>query len=279
MSSSIHLLLTNDVALTSSHLANTDTYTWGPRSGEPALKGQPDRSSRRICEPMNAFTRRLALLGHSVQRPFLRRRLGRVVLEELDGVPLVVLPEVFNPVLFRTGKVLARTVASSPWAQPRPEGSRALDLGTGSGVGAVFAARRGYRQVIAVDLNPEAVRCARLNALLNGLEDRIEARHGDLFAPVAGESFDLVLFNPPFFRGEPRSRFDLAWRGTDVLERFAAGLPAVLAPDGVALLLLSTDGDGPTLLDALRRGGFTIDVAASRDFGNEAVTVYAVRRI
>lgn len=226
---------------------------------------------------MNALTRRLTLLGHALQRPFLRRRLGRIALETLDGVPLIVLPEVFNPVLFRTGTVLARAVASSPWAQPRTEGARALDLGTGSGVGAVFAARRGYR-VTAVDLNPEAVRCARLNALLNGLEDRIEAREGDLFAPVAGATFDLVLFNPPFFRGTPRSRLDLAWRGTDVLERFASGLPAALAPDGLALLLLSTDGDSPALLDALEREGFAIESAARRDFGNEVVTVHAVRK-
>jgi len=226
---------------------------------------------------MNFLTRRLALLGHRLQRPLLRRRLGRVVLEEVDGLPLIVLPEVFNPALFRTGAVLAYTVASSPWAAPRSESSRALDLGTGSGVGAVFAARRGHR-VVAVDLNPEAVRCARLNALLHRQEDRIEVREGDLLAPVAGESFDLILFNPPFFRGIPKSRFDLAWRGTDVLERFAAGLPAALAPGGVALLLLSTDGDGPALLDALRRQGLTHEPAVRRDFGNEVVTVYAVRR-
>ena len=226
---------------------------------------------------MNFLTRRMALFGYAFQRPFLRRRLGRIRLEEVDGVPLIVLLEVFNPVVFRTGTVLARTVASSPWARPRTEASRALDLGTGSGVGAVFAARRGYR-VVAVDLNPEAVRCARMNALLHHLDDRIEAREGDLFAPVAGETFDLILFNPPFFRGAPRSRIDLAWRGTDVLERFAAGLPAALAPDGVALLLLSTDGDGPALLDALASGGFAIEPAARQDFGNEVVTVHAVRR-
>ena len=226
---------------------------------------------------MNFLTRRLALLGHRLQRPLLRRRLGRIVLEEVDGLPLIVLPEVFNPALFRTGSVLAHTVDSSPWAAPRSESSRALDLGTGSGVGAVFAARRGYR-VVAVDLNPEAVRCARLNALLHRLDERIEVREGDLFAPVAGESFDLVLFNPPFFRGVPKSRLDLAWRGTDVLERFAAGLPAALAPGGVALLLLSTDGDGPALLDALGRQGLKHEPAVRRDFGNEVVTVYAARR-
>jgi HemK-related putative methylase len=225
---------------------------------------------------MKALGRRLSLLSNSVQRPFLRRRLGRVVLEHVDGVPLIVLPEVFNPVVFRTGTLLGQTVADSPWAVPQA-GSRALDLGTGSGVGSVFAARRGYR-VVAVDLNPAAVRCVRLNALLNGIEERVEARQGDLFGPVTGEVFDLILFNPPFFRGIPRNALDFAWRGTDVLERFAAGLPAALAPGGTLLLLLSTDGDCDTLLAALRDQGFSIATAARRDFGNEVVTIHAVRR-
>jgi HemK-related putative methylase len=225
---------------------------------------------------MNALTRCLTLLGHSVQRPLMRRRLGRVALEEIDGVPLVVLPQVFNPVLFRTGEILARTVASSLFAAPDGEG-RALDLGTGSGAGAVFEARRGFR-VTAVDLNPQAVRCARVNALLNHLEDRIEVREGDLFAPVAGERFDLVYFNPPFFRCAPRDRLDLAWRGTDVLERFAAGLPEALTERGTALLCLSTDGDGEALLADLRCGGFSIETAARKDLGNEVVTVHAARR-
>lgn len=221
------------------------------------------------------LSHRLSLLGNSLRRPFLRRRLGKVVLEHVDGIPIIVLPEVFNPVVFRTGALLGRTIASSPLAAGSPV-SRALDLGTGSGVGAVFAARRGHR-VVAVDVNPEAVRCVRLNALLNGLEDRIEARRGDLFGPVAGEAFDLILFNPPFFRGTPRNALDHAWRGNDVLERFAAGLPAALAPGGTLLLLLSTDGDGDTLLALLRNLGFTLETAARRDFGNEVVTVHAAR--
>src|SRR4051812_989685 len=109
---------------------------------------------------MNAATRLVSSLGLAVWRPFLRRRLGRVALEEIDGVPLVVLPEVFNPAVFRTGALLARAVAA--WTPPpelRPEEVRVLDLGTGSGVGALFAARRGFRAV-AVDVNPQAVRCA-----------------------------------------------------------------------------------------------------------------------
>lgn len=225
----------------------------------------------------NTLARGLIRLGYGLQRPLLRRRLGRVVLEHVDGVPLLVLPEVFNGVLFRTGEILARAVAASPLAEPGSASVRALDLGTGSGIGAVFAARRGFR-VVAVDLNPEAVRCARLNAMLNRLEDRIEVREGDLFTPVAGERFDLILFNPPFFQGAPKGTLDLAWRGTDVLERAAAGLPASLAPDGTALVVLSTDGEGESFLNALSVSGLDHQTVVRRDFGNEVVTVHALRK-
>lgn len=224
---------------------------------------------------MNTATRLVSSLGYALWRPILRRRLGRVSLEEIDGVALVVLPEVFNPAVYRTGTLLARAVTS--WTPPRHSEIRVLDLGTGSGIGSVFAARRGFRAV-AVDVNPEAVRCARINALLHHLEEKIDVRQGDLFSPVAGERFDLVLFNPPFFRGEPAGDLDRAWRGTDVLERFAAGLPEALAADGTALLCLSTDGDGDALLASLRDGGFWIETAVQQDFGNEIVTVHAARR-
>jgi methylase of polypeptide subunit release factors len=236
-----------------------------------------DRAST-IEEPLGGvrvgrLARLASLAWLHARRPFLERRIRRPVLERIDGLPFVVLPEVLNPVVFRSGAFLAQTVAALPAAAPG-RGARALDMGTGSGVGAVFAARRGF-QVVGVDLNPDAVRCARANVLLNGLEERIEIRHGDLFAPVAGERFDLVLWNPPFFRGEPRSRFDLAWRATDVMERFAAGLPEVLTPDGVALVLVSTDGDAAGMIGALAAQGFALAAAARRHFGSEIMTVYS----
>jgi HemK-related putative methylase len=224
---------------------------------------------------MNLLTRALAFAWLYLKRPFLLPRVRRPVLERIDGVPLVSLPDVLNPVVFRSGELLAHTAASSPLAEPT--GGKALDMGTGSGAGAVFLARRGWR-VVAVDLNPEAVRCARVNALLNRLEDSIDVRQGDLFSPVAGERFDLILFNPPFFRGAPRGLFDLAWRSPDVLERFAAGLPEALADRGRALVLLSTDGDSAGMLRALEAHGLRAEPAARRDYGNEVMTIYDVRK-
>lgn len=224
---------------------------------------------------MNGLTRALTLTWLYARMPFLVRRIARPVLERIDGVSLVSVPDVLNPVVFRSGELLARTVASSPLAEPGA--NRALDMGTGTGVGALFLARRGWR-VAAVDINPEAVRCAKANALLNGLEDRIEVRQGDLFAPVEGERFDLILFNPPFFRGEPKGLFDMAWRGTDVMERFAAGLPKALTPEGRALVLLSTDGDPGGMLKAFAANGLRVETAVERDYGNEIMTIYDVRQ-
>ena len=217
--------------------------------------------------------RALAFAWLYLKRPFLLPRVRKPVLEQIDGVPLVSIPDVLNPVVFRSGELLACTVAASPLAEP---GGRALDMGTGSGVGAVFLARRGW-QVTAVDVNPEAVRCARINALLNRLEDRIDVRQGDLFGPVEGERFDLILFNPPFFRGEPKGLFDLAWRATDVLERFAAGLSGALTGQGRALILLSTDGDADGMLRALEANGLSHEPAVRKNYGNEVMTIYEVR--
>ncbi len=151
-----------------------------------------------------------------------------------------------------------------------------LDMGTGSGVGAVFAARRADR-VVAVDINPHAVRCARINALLNGVEGTVEVREGNLFAPVAGERFDLILFNPPYFRGAPRDPLDHAWRSLDVVERFATELRHHLTPAGYALVVLSTDGDTPAFLSAFERNHLDITVAARTELINETLTVYQLR--
>jgi SAM-dependent methyltransferase len=226
-----------------------------------------------------ALRRRLSRLWLRVRHPMLRRRHRRLVLERVDGIPIMVLPEVFNPVLFRTGAFLARSIPSPSPACGGGQGgaARALDVGTGSGIGAIFAARWGY-DVVGVDSNSEAVRCARINVLLNNLEGRLEIRQGDLFAPVAGEQFDLVLFNPPFYRGAPADAMDQAWRGTDVMERFAAGLDRVLRPAGETRIVLSTDGEWHAMLSALDRAGFDTRPVASKDFGNEVITVYAARR-
>ena len=97
-------------------------------------------------------------------------------LERVHGMPFVVTPSVFNPKVPRTGEFLAGQIDS----RLVPRDCEVLDMGTGSGICAVFAARHA-RRVVAVDINAAAVRCAGINALLNHVEHKIDLRHGDLF--------------------------------------------------------------------------------------------------
>jgi methylase of polypeptide subunit release factors len=190
-------------------------------------------------------------------------------LERVQGAPFAVMPSVFNPKVPRTGEFLA-SVLDSRLVNPDAE---VLDMGTGSGVCAVLAARHA-RRVVAVDINAEAVRCAGINALMNHLEHKIEVRHGDLFAPVAAERFDLILFNPPFLRGAPRDDRDRAWRSSDVAERFAAGLGGRLKPGGCALVLLSSFGDAGCFLEEFSKRNLGISVLAERRFINEKMAIF-----
>lgn len=193
------------------------------------------------------------------------------IVERVHGVPIIVTPSVFNPKRLRTGEFFASQLEASDIGR----NARVLDMGTGSGVCAVFAARHAQR-VVAVDLNAAAARCARINALLNNLEDRIDVRHGDLFAPVMGERFDLILFNPPFVVGKPRNDRDRAWRAIGVAERFAEGLSRHLTPGGAALLLLSTYGDATAFLAPLLERGHRISRVAERRYVGERLTLYRV---
>jgi release factor glutamine methyltransferase len=194
-------------------------------------------------------------------------------LERISGSPFLVMPSVFNPKVPRTGEFLASMLDANIVGCD----FSVLDMGTGSGVCAVFAARLAAR-VVAVDINPAAVRCAGINLLLNHVEDRVDVRRGDLFAAVPGEQFDLVLFNPPFLRGTPDDDRDRAWRSSDIAERFSTGLSKVLKPAGFALVLLSTFGDGKHFLEQFYEAGLRVSLLAERRFINETLTIFKLQR-
>src|ERR671933_1581281 len=102
---------------------------------------------------------------------------------------LMTLPGVFRP------RPDTWMLAAHLRAQLRP-GATVLDLCTGSGALAVTAARAGAGAVTAVDVSRRSVLTVRLNARLNGV--RVRALGGDLFAPVRGERFDVIVSNPPY---------------------------------------------------------------------------------
>jgi len=116
---------------------------------------------------------------------------------------------------------------------------RTLDLGVGGGVQSLFAARHSDG-VVAVDKNPRAIAFARFNARLNGVSG-VDFREGDLFAPVAGERFDLIVSNPPYVIS-PESRYvfqDGGRPGDSLSEEVVRRAPAHLEEGGFATILVN----------------------------------------
>lgn len=143
-----------------------------------------------------------------------------------------------------------------------------LDVGTGSGALALAAARAGAGSVTAVDLSLRSTTATWLNARLHGTA--ISVRRGDLFVPVAGRRFGLVVANPPYVPAAtavlPRHRKARCWDagqdGRALLDRICTGVTDVLAPDGDVLLVHSAVCDTDRTLDALTRAGLVAQVLA-----------------
>jgi release factor glutamine methyltransferase len=231
------------------------------------------------AEVNRVYRRREGRVAHAVRKArawhfrLLRaRRCAKVDLARVGGNPLLVVPGVFHPQFFLTTRFFLRLLDS--W--PIPDGIQALDIGTGSGAIAVALALRGA-QVTAVDVNPEAVLCARANALLNGVHNRMTVLEGDLFAPLGNRQFDLITFNPPFYERPARDLPDYAWAGgagSEAVRRFCREAIWRLRPGGSVLIMGSTEAPYTAGLQSVP--GYRARIVASKELLSERLFLFAL---
>jgi len=142
------------------------------------------------------------------------------------------------------------------------ENDTVLDLGTGCGILAIIAVRKA-KKVIATDVNPHAIECARLNAKVNGVALRMQMRLGDLFQPIrGGERFDLIVFNAPYLpspRSEQRTWIGRAWAGgptgRQLIDQFIIEAPQYLKRNGKILFVQSSLANIDETLEKFRKEG------------------------
>jgi release factor glutamine methyltransferase len=151
-----------------------------------------------------------------------------------------------------------------------PAGADVLDLCSGSGVLAITAAQCGARIVTAIDVSRRAVLAIRLNARCNGV--RVNAVQGDLFSPVSGKCFDLIVSNPPYVPSEtdelPIRGASRAWEGgldgRVFIDRICSRAAAHLRPNGALLLVHSSICSEQATVAALSEQGLQTTVLARR---------------
>lgn len=150
---------------------------------------------------------------------------------------------------------------------------RVLDVGTGTGYVAHRVAVETGATVVGSDVNPAA--CARAR------EAGVDVVRGDLTAPFEAESFDVVVFNPPYLPTDPDNEWE-GWletalsggpTGREVIERFLGDVGRVLRPGGVVFLLVSTYTGVDQVVAAAGDRGFSIAARSDVSFPGETLTV------
>ncbi len=199
----------------------------------------------------------------------LHRRTKQAFIVELNGLKVQICPHVFNPLIGRTTKFFIQHMQIHPF-------SRVLEIGTGTGAIAAAAAQAGGH-LTATDINPYAIQCARTTMRLNNLQNRVSVLSGDLFEPVKNQTFDVVLFNPPYLASKASSWIAQAWSAgpqCKLIARFLSGAHQVLVKGEQIQILFSSATVLTTILQMIRKEGYDIQVIAQGRLLGLLETVY-----
>jgi release factor glutamine methyltransferase len=162
------------------------------------------------------------------------------------------------------------------WCEVRPT-DRVIEVGTGSGIiAAALATIAG--SVVATDINPHAVACARYMGI-----DPVQC---DLVSGIRG-MFDLIIFNPPYLPTQPGERIndwleyalDGGTTGRVVIERFVLDVGRVLAPGGRVLLLFSSLTELTDVSTLFLDHGYSVAVVADQNVEDEILYVVKITRL
>lgn len=170
------------------------------------------------------------------------------------GIHLSIPTQVFHPGFFFSTKLLLRFIAQYPL-----NGKSFLELGAGSGLIAISAARQGAR-VTASDINPIAIEYLQKNSHNN--EVQLEIIHSDLFNNIPRRAFDFIAINPPYYKRQPISDADYAWycgANNEYFNRLFKGIAGYMHNSSVVLLVFCDGCDMDAINVLARSAGFTLD--------------------
>jgi release factor glutamine methyltransferase len=194
------------------------------------------------------------------------------------GFRLTVRPTVFHPRFFISSECFAEFIGRLELG-----GKRVVDVGTGSGILALAAARAGAENTLAVDINPNAALTAAENARANGMGERVTAVCSNLLSAFAPRPlFDVILSSPPKHAGEPRDLADRGWHAgpnyRDIAALFEQARPRLRA-GGRLYIMLSSDSDLDLFGTLIDRAGFRARLVHERSIFIESLIIYELTAV
>jgi len=181
----------------------------------------------------------------------------------LFGKEFVIFPDVFSPAHFPSTEFFIENI-------PFGKGDVFLDMGTGSGAIAVFAALKGVKEVVAADINPTAVKNAAENVKRLDLQNKVTVVESDVFSNINKKCFDTIFWSMPFMPTEDseqsmynRSFADYEYKS---INSFFSEVRNHLSEKGRIFVGFSEDlGDSIKFDEILNKNNFSSKVIAEQE--------------
>ena len=206
-------------------------------------------------------------------KPLLVKYLSATRMYTYKGIRLVIPPAVFHPGFFFSTRLLLRYIAALPL-----KNKLFLELGAGSGLIALYAARQGAH-VMATDINPMAIHSLTMNSQSNSIP--LTIIESDLFTNIPQQAFDIIAINPPYYKKQPRTPAEYAWYCGEQGEYFRQlfnGLQQYMHPQSIVLMVLCDGCDVPMIREMASANGFHLNCVQEKSNWVETNFIFKIER-
>lgn len=190
------------------------------------------------------------------------------------GIRLVIPPAVFHPGFFFSTRLLLQYIAALPL-----KNRSFLELGAGSGLIALYAAREGAR-VTASDINAVAVHSLEMNSHSNRIP--ITILNSDLFTNIPQQAFDIIAINPPYYKKQPKTPAGYAWycgEQGEYFQQLFSSLQPYMHPQSTVLMVLCDGCDLEMIRSMARSCGFRLNCVFEKKNWIEVNYIFRVDRL
>jgi release factor glutamine methyltransferase len=218
--------------------------------------------------------RAIKQLTTRLYKPLLVKYLSATRLYTYKGIRLVIPPAVFHPGFFFSTRLLLRYIASLPL-----KNKLFLELGAGSGLIAMYAARQGANGT-ATDINPVAIHSLEMNAHSNRIP--LTIIRSDLFTDIPQQAFDIIAINPPYYKKQPQTVAEYAWycgEQGEYFQQLFSGLHHYIHAQSVVLMVLCDGCDIEMIKSMAGANGFYLNIVLTKKNWVETNFIFRVDQL